>query len=330
MKELYRRIRHLDMNRENELITITGGDLAGNHILLTDGEQVYSTGPDYSSILDQADPDHIFRERLTSSIQLVVCGCGFVGQSVIRLGKFLGWNVTALDDRSEYTKMAEDIGADRVLCGDFETSLQSLKSGTSTCFVIVTREHACDKACLNQIMRKSFGYVGMMGSRKRAAMIRETLLKDGFSREKVDLLCAPVGLSIGAQTPEEIAVSIIAQIMEKRSSSQNGSSIPDVVKDALRNLEDGSTRAVMAVVTAKKGSGPREPGARMIVYPDSRTAGTIGGGLMEAEVIRRAVSALENPDSFCPGIITIDLSGKKGEPSGMQCGGVTDVFLEVL
>ncbi len=329
MKELYRRVRHLDMNKENEMITITAGALAGHHILFTDGAQVYTTGPDYADIQDQVKPDQIFRERLTQSIQLVVCGCGFVGQSVIRLGKFLGWNVTALDDRQEYVMMAEEAGADRVLCADFESSLRPFQSGEATCFVIVTREHQFDKICLNQIMGKPFGYVGMMGSHRRAAMVRETLISEGVSKERVDLLCAPVGLAIGAQTPEEIAVSIIAQIMQKRSASQSGSSIPDVVMDALRKLEAGSGRAVMAVVISKNGSAPRDPGARMLIYPDSHTVGTIGGGLMEAEVIRRAVSALESP-SFVPETITVDLSGKKGEPAGMQCGGVTEVFLEIL
>ncbi len=329
-KELYRRIRHLDLNRKNELVTVTDGAMAGLHVLFTDDRQVWSSGQDFAAVKDQIDPAHIFLERLTQSIQLVVCGCGFVGQSVIRLGKFLGWSVTALDDRREYADMAKEIGADRIECGDFAASLKKIDSGESTCFVIVTREHQYDVECLEQIMGKEFGYVGMMGSRKRADMVRKHLADSGFDSKKAALLHAPVGLSIGAKTPEEIAVSIIAQIMQDRALSQNGSNIPDVMMDALRNLEDSPGHAVMAVVTEKRGSGPRDPGARMIVFSNSRTVGTIGGGLMEAEVIRQAVDILKDPSQFQPGTITVDLSGKKGEPAEMLCGGITKVFLEVL
>ncbi len=330
MKELYRQIRHLDLNRENELITVTKGPMAGLEVLMEDGVQIWSSGPDYDTAAKDINPSDIFRERLTQSIRLVVCGCGFVGQAVIRLGKFLGWHVTGLDDRREYTAKAKDLGADRVICGSFETILPSLPTGNSTCYVIVTREHSCDRACLDQIMKKTFGYVGMMGSRKRVAMMRTNLINEGADRSLVDQICAPIGLSIGAQTPEEIAVSIIAEIMQKRSSSVDGSIITDDMAKALRALCESDEHAVMAVVTSKRGSGPREPGARMLVYPDGHTVGTIGGGLMEAEVIARAFKALGDPSSFTPCSITIDLSGKKGEPSGMLCGGVTDVFLEIL
>lgn len=330
MKELYRQIRHLDLNRENELITVTRGPMAGLEVLLTDGVQTWSSAPDMDHVLDQADPSQIFRERLTQSIRLVVCGCGFVGQSVIRLGKFLGWHVTGLDDRREYTAKAKDLGADQVICGSFESILPSLPSGSSTCYVIVTREHSCDRTCLEQIMKKNFGYVGMMGSRKRVAMMKTYLTGAGVSSSLVDQIYAPIGLQIGAQTPEEIAVSIIAEIMQKRASLIEGSIITDEMAKALRVLCDSDEHAVMAVVTSKKGSGPREPGARMLVYPDGHTVGTIGGGLMEAEVIDRAFTALGDPSSFRPGCITIDLSGKKGEPEGMVCGGVTEVFLSLL
>lgn len=330
MKELYDRIRHLDMNRENELLTVTGGEYAGLHVLFTDREPVWAGRDDFEELTKQIDPGYIFKERLTQSTRLVVCGCGFVGQAVITLGRFLGWHVTALDDRSEYAQKAQDLGAEMVIEGSFGSSIESLESDGGTCFVVVTREHQYDRDCLDQIMKKSFGYAGMMGSHKRAAMMKKNLIESGVPQEQVDQLYTPVGLSIGAQSPEEIAVSIIAQIMQVRAQAQNGSSIPDTVMDSLKELHENGGHAIMAVVTAKKGSGPREPGTRMIVYPDGRTAGTIGGGLMEAEVIEKAVRFLEDPSSFRPCTVTIDLSGKKGEPAGMLCGGITDVFLELL
>ena len=115
MKELYRLIDSLDMNRKHELVTVTGGAHAGLKLLLTDGEVIWSSDPACSDIPEKARPESVFRERLTHAVRLVVCGCGYVGQSVIRLAKFLGWNVTALDDREEFVSMARLAGADEVM-----------------------------------------------------------------------------------------------------------------------------------------------------------------------------------------------------------------------
>ncbi len=330
MKELYRQIGRLDMDADNELITITGGEMAGLQILLKNGSQIWSSEQTDPAWSEKVDPKDIFREKLTRNLSLVVCGCGFVGQSVIRLAKFLGWQVSALDDRETFTGKAQEAGADKVICGEFGTSLAQISSDSSTCFVIVTREHQYDRACLEKILRMPSGYVGMMGSHKRVAILRESLVNDGFDAQKVAQIRGPVGLPIGAQTPEEIAVSIIAQIIEERAASFRGTSFPDTLSDALKDLCAGKQRAVMAVIISREGSTPRQTGTRMLVYPDGHTAGTIGGGLMEAEVIRQSVDALKDPDAFSPRTITVDLSGRPGAFADMVCGGITKVFLELL
>ena len=92
----------------------------------------------------------------------------------------------------------------------------------------------------------------------------------------------------------------------------------------------GHGHAVLATITRQAGSTPRKAGARMLVYPDGSITGTIGGGSMEAAMIRKSVQALEDPQSFVPSLITVDLTGRFGEYADMLCGGITDVFLELI
>lgn len=330
MKELYQRINALDMDREHELITVTGGKYAGLELLLTDGEVVWSSDSSCSSVPDGIESGYLFCEKLTHAPRLVVCGCGFVGQSVIRLAKFLGWYVSALDDRKEFADMAGSAGADEVICGPFGDSIPKVFSDSSTCFVVVTREHQYDRECLDVILKRPLGYVGMMGSHTRADRMRQGLRESGTDEEKISRIHAPIGLEIGAVTPEEIAVSIISQIMLEKAHFPGGSAFQEDLMRALLELCSGQDHAVLALITARKGSTPRQAGARMLVYPDGKTVGTIGGGLMEAEVIRSAVLFLEDPSAFRPHIMTIDMSGRPGSMTGMVCGGVTDVFLELL
>ena len=267
---------------------------------------------------------------MRGSFRLVVCGCGYVGQSVIRLAKFLGWNVTALDDREEFVSMARLAGADEVICGPFGETIPKTASYSSTCYVVVTREHRYDRECLDAILAREPGYVGMMGSHTRSDRMRQSLAESGVDKEKIARIHAPVGLEIGAVTPQEIAVSIIAQIMQEKAKFLQGSAFPPDLMAALKEEGPDGSHAILALITAQRGSTPREAGARMLVYPDGKTVGTIGGGLMEAEVIRRALQSLEDPSSFRPYTITIDMSGRPGSMKDMVCGGVTDVFLELL
>ena len=330
MKELYRKIDRLDPKKEHELITVTGGKYCGLHLLMTQGEVVWSSDDRIRALPEGISKDQVFWEKLSHSLQLIVCGCGFVGQAVISLAHFLGWKVSAVDDREEYTRMALHAGAGRVFPGEFREVLKQIASDRTTCYVIVTRDHQHDRECLHVILGREYGYIGMMGSHHRARMLRESLREEGVDEEKIASIHAPIGLPIRADTPEEIAVSIIAQIIQAKEKLENGSVFPEDLKDALRTLCAGPEHGVLAVITSRKGSTPRMPGARMLVFADGKTVGTIGGGLMEAEVIRSAVRILEDPSTFRPHTMTIDLTGRTQSEERMVCGGMTEVFLELL
>ena len=147
-------------------------------------------------------------------------------------------------------------------------------------------------------------------------------------------LHAPIGISVGAQTPEEIAVSIAAEMICEKQKQSGRYHFPDDIMDGIRAVfrkqEDGEAHAVLATIISQTGSTPRKAGARMLVYPNGSATGTIGGGAMEGAVIRRAVQGLGNPAAFEPSLMTVDLTGRYGEYADMMCGGITEIFMELI
>ena len=119
-----------------------------------------------------ADP-----ERRTFVPQLVVCGGGHVAAALVKQAKLLGLPVLAIDDREEFAQQLRAAGADTVLCAPFAQALQNVPGGAETYFAVLTRSHAFDLDCLTQILQKPAAYVGMMGSRGRAALVRRQLLE---------------------------------------------------------------------------------------------------------------------------------------------------------
>ncbi len=147
-------------------------------------------------------------------LELIICGGGHVGQAVAVAGRFLGFNVTVIDDRAEFA--ARDKFPDeqvRLIADDFVAALQSLKITPATHIVIVTRGHRHDEICLQEVIAKPARYIGMIGSRRRTTTIRERLKREGVAPELLRCVHAPIGLDIGALTPEEIAVAILAEIV---------------------------------------------------------------------------------------------------------------------
>ena len=374
-REFYDILSELRTDRDQELVTVTGGEKTGWKLLLTDGKPAAVFAADGSGAAngaaasdradhpgdgmadaEQADrhadsevsvsaadilalpPQMLFWEKLGHPKHLVVCGAGYVGQGVIRLGRFLGWRVTAIDDRIDFCRLAEKAGADETIADDFTAALRSeaISYDLDTYFVVVTRGHRFDRECLLEIMRHETGYVGMMGSRARSARMKQTLLEEGIPEEMQQRLHAPIGLRIGAQTPEEIAISIVSEILAVRPDTARNQ-IPEDVLEGIASGDEG--RQVLATIVSRRGSTPRQAGTRMLIRRDRTTAGTIGGGCMEAEVIREALqlmaeSRLERSTADrCPykaEIFQVDLTGRTGAQADMLCGGAMDVLLEVL
>ncbi len=148
------------------------------------------------------------------ALQLIICGGGHVGQAVAKAARLLDFTVTVIDDRAEFA--ARDKFPDpavKLLAVDFIEALRSLHITPATHIVIVTRGHRHDELCLQEVIDKPARYLGMIGSRRRTTTIRERLKREGVAPALLQRVHAPIGLDIGAQTPEEIAMAIMSEIV---------------------------------------------------------------------------------------------------------------------
>ena len=125
-----------------------------------------------------------------------------------------------IDDRPEFADPVKFPDAAKVHQLPFEGVLGKIPVDESSYLVIVTRGHIHDKTVLEQCLRTKAKYIGMIGSRRKKAMIYEKLLEEGFTKSDLDRVHAPIGLNIGAETPEEIAVSIVAELIQVRAGKE--------------------------------------------------------------------------------------------------------------
>lgn len=154
---------------------------------------------------------HVFCEVLGNEKKFVICGGGHISMPLIQMGRMLGCHVTVLEDRPQFANNARKAGANLVLCEPFAEGLAKVEGDADTFFIIVTRGHQYDKECLNAISRKPHAYIGMIGSKRRVAMVKQDLVETmGCDPEVINSVYTPIGLKIGAETPEEIAVAIMA------------------------------------------------------------------------------------------------------------------------
>jgi len=157
-------------------------------------------------------------------LELIICGGGHVGQAVANAGALLNFKITLIDDRPEFASRNKfpDPGV-RLITGDFTEALRAIKITQASHVVIVTRGHRHDEICLREVIEKPARYIGMIGSRRRATTIREHMRREGVGAEHLRRVHSPIGLDIGAITPEEIALAILAEITLAR---RGGSGAP--------------------------------------------------------------------------------------------------------
>ena len=147
---------------------------------------------------------------------LVVIGCGHVGAAVIELAHWLGFRVTALDDRDELTDPDRLPDADVMIGGPFHETLPTAGIDADTHVVLVTRNVTVDASVLPLVLASEARTVGVMGSARRWSTTRAQLAELGVSEEQMDRVVSPVGVDIAAETPAEIALSIMAELVALR------------------------------------------------------------------------------------------------------------------
>jgi len=262
--------------------------------------------------------------------RVIVLGGGHIALPLVEFAAKVGFSVLVADDRPSFANQIRFPLAEQVICDSFDKVLKELKVTANDYIVIITRGHRHDLDCLRQILKKKeTKYVGMIGSKRRVKEVLKLLGEEGYDDGRLSRIYTPIGLSIGAVTPEEISISIVAQLISKKRQSEGGEykvNQSDVDYDVLKLLADSEGKA-MAVVTVidTKGSVPRGTGAKMVVYPTGQIVGSIGGGCSEAAVIHNAVSIIGTKKYK---IQTIDMTGDVAEAEGMVCGGIMEVLIE--
>lgn len=348
----YKAIEKLNPNHQNVAMTVLDGDCLGQKALISDGILIWESEKDGffsrckeqiverltcklnsendgedTSRIEEIGGAKLYCELLGQEKKLVICGAGHVSIPIIRMGQMIGFHVTVLEDRPKFADDARRAGADQVICESFEDGLNAISGDGDTFFVIVTRGHAYDQICLESIIKKPHAYIGMMGSRKRVGTVKEAVIAGGGSPGVVNNIHSPIGLNIGAETPEEIAVSIMSELIAVKNKKKRSLGYSGEIKKAIQ--EDVDMKKVLATIVKKKGSAPRSVGTKMVVFPDGRCAGTIGGGCVEARIIQKALLILRDCEN-APCVVDVDMTGREAEEEGMVCGGIVEVLLEVI
>ncbi len=161
------------------------------------------------------DPCHteVFIEPLGPVPEIYVFGGGHVGLATARTGAVAGFRVIVVDDRPMFCNPERFPQADECIVAHFDGVFEQLDIGEDSYLVAVTRGHAHDETVVEQALRTNAGYIGMIGSRYKVRRILKSLGERGATDEQIARIHAPIGLDIGADTPEEIAVSIVAEII---------------------------------------------------------------------------------------------------------------------
>jgi len=164
--------------------------------------------------------ERFFVEPIASLCTAFLFGAGHVSQKAAELAKFVGFRVVVLDDRTEFANRDRFPRAEEVIVvPSFDGSFADLTINATSYIVIVTRGHAHDKTVLAQALQTHAGYIGMIGSRKKRDAIYQALLEEGYTQKDLSRVYSPIGLNIGGETPEEIALSIVAELVHVRNKA---------------------------------------------------------------------------------------------------------------
>ncbi|HHD64353.1 MAG TPA: xanthine dehydrogenase, partial [Desulfobulbaceae bacterium] len=151
--------------------------------------------------------------------RMVIFGAGHLAIPLVEMASWCGFEITVIDDRQEFACADRFPRAGKVLVAPMNNIKNLGLSSLTTYFILITREHRHDNLLLRQLLGTPYAYLGMIGSRRRTTKVKERLIDDGFQQTEVATIHAPIGLKIGAQTPEEIAISIMAEVIAVKNRS---------------------------------------------------------------------------------------------------------------
>lgn len=291
--------------------------------LIEENDSGFSREP----VLKEQDGNFFFYEPVSREGRLIILGGGHISKALCAFAARAGFRPWVIDEREEFANGERFPEADRVLCGPYLEALSSLAINKSDYVAILTRGHSCDGECLRYILNHSMpGYLGMIGSKRRVKAQLAMLEEEGVPSSLLEQIHTPIGLDIKAVTPEEIAVSILAElILVKRTLTDEGRIKTDLPAEMISAIAACRRPAAVATIVKASGSTPRKEGAKMLVFADGTIEGTIGGGLGEVKVIGRAAALVGTGGSE---LFHFVMDANVAMEDGMACGGAMDVLIE--
>ena len=303
-------------------VAITGSDagldaLAHENYAVSDGPVTHIKNPDGSLTVAEY---YLPRPRL------IILGGGHIALALTQMAKTCEFYTLVFDDRPMFANEDRFPAADEVICDDFSRVFERVRINSTDYVVIVTRGHKHDQECLEGVLKgEPPAYTGMIGSRRRVAIVRKQLADAGYSNERLDAVFSPIGLRIGAVTPAEISVSILSEIIRvKRIDRAESGSYSCDLETAARLAEHGDTADALLTILETRGSVPRETGAKMSMSYEGFIIGTIGGGCAESGVMHDARTLIREGGWRT---VTVDMTDT-AEEDGMVCGGQMTVLIE--
>ena len=181
---------------------------------------------DFAPAFPLANERLLLFERLQPAPRLVVCGAGHVGAALAKLASFVGYETTLIDDRAEFLEKGrfpeEQIRV--VVAEDWGTAVsEAIGNGRGVSVAVVTRGHNEDERCMQAVVPADPDYIGLIGSKRRTSIVIDRLREKGATEAQLKKIHAPIGLDIGAISPEEVALAIIAEIVAVRRGATGGS-----------------------------------------------------------------------------------------------------------
>jgi xanthine dehydrogenase accessory factor len=178
--------------------------------------EVLETGLRHTARIESNGMPRIFIDPIAGAQRLIIVGAGHIAQPLAAMGSMLGFHVTVIDDRHQFANRERFPTANEIIVKPFREAIDSLALDKHSFLVSVTRGHAYDEEAVEAALRQPCGFVGMIGSRRRVRTTLDRLIEAGIPRDRTEQVHAPLGLDLGAETPEEIAVAIIAEIIRER------------------------------------------------------------------------------------------------------------------
>jgi len=176
---------------------------------------------EFQEYFDERNPvligDDTVVEPILRYSPLYIFGAGHVSQFISKVAKIVDFYVVVIDDRSEFANRERFPDADEIIVDSFEDVFSKLDFTGKEYAVIVTRGHSFDAYVLEEVLKRDYRYVGMIGSKRKVKIIFDNLRKMGFEEDVIKSVHAPIGIDIDAETPQEIAISIVAELIQERA-----------------------------------------------------------------------------------------------------------------